>query len=767
MSKINRFLQSIYTDFSGGLNDSIAAISIGDNESVLSENADYSAEIKSYRTRQGIENVNQDPVGHVIRQTQNITVSFTDPHTLTEERYEFVRKNGAWYLGETAVSLSSYGLSVSGEGLTINGDTIVLIPSTATATFYFAPLDITDVHIWHVGSKYKKCVVFDGAVFEYDEANDTFIQKVSLWGRAGNDPKKKIYPFVVFNKFYFGDGHDLYCWGDHDYSTDSGSSPVTVNVGQIVQNNLNSGGSSGHFYQAKTQRSSINLTTENYRDTSNWTDVTEVPYVASSVMRKVTPYNPSQSESVDITVVSGSIEAGTITLYLDDTPHTASVSAGASIDTVVNAIKAMSITGWTSVKVGNTVTFTKNTVGLVTNGYIDAGETGCILTYTTAREGKINDNNLSPIEKCTMFVVHTASYRVFATGNPDDNAVYYSEIGNPTYFKSDYNKVYPENRYGKPTGLVQLSESVLVSFENGWYVWNGINVLEDAKWKPMNLPYGCVSNRTIALTPYSFIFLGRDGLYNVSASILNSDIVLLQGKDVISRITGSRVDKAISSIKDRTLCEGFFRDNTYYLAYNVEGSDGNTLVLKYEWETKSFTINTGWKANAWCEDGDGFYFASANYLMKVGVGFNDIDVVTGELKPIHFHIKTKEYHFGNATVNKVVRLVGVIFKQTVGVQEIDADCRVIMGYNDHIFEYELQTMDTTESLIWGRTWGKIWGYREAIVKMIELTQLSNTFQIEIQNNKLNSPLTVIAIGFVYEPTDFVIPTILKDEVLLE
>ena len=171
--------------------------------------------------------------------------------------------------------------------------------------------------------------------------------------------------------------------------------------------------------------------------------------------------------------------------------------------------------------------------------------------------------------------------------------------------------------------------------------------------------------------------------------------------------------------------------------------------------------------NAWFEDGYGFYFASTNYLMQVDVGICDVDAETGEDKAINLHIKTKEYHFGNPFVNKVVRLVGIIFKQTTTVSEIDADCRIIMGYNDHIFEYNLNTVDVSESLVWGRNWGRIWGFREAIVKMVELTQMSNTFQLEIKNNKLNSPLTVVAIGFVYEPTDFVIPTILKDEVLLQ
>jgi len=759
--KIDRFNQGIYSDFSGGFNDSVAAISIKDSEVVLSENAEYSAEIKSFKTRPGSTKMNTDSFAKQLRTmaSDTLTVTYTDPGTLTDEKYEFYYEDNAWHLEEITVTLSDYGLSVTGTPKA--GDKIVLIPSTATVNVYYAKVEVDDAHIWFIGSKYKRFLVINSKLYDYDQNSDTLTLAISLTNGA-----KRIHPFVVYNRFYFGDGSELYCIGDYDYSSEEGT--VSVSVGQIVRNNDNSTtGVLGHFYQAKTARTNIDLATEAYTNTTNWADVTEAPYFASNVARTVTPYDPSKPEVVYITVVSGSTAAGTVTIYLDDSAHTVAVGANASINTIVDAINAVSVTGWTSKKEGNSVVFTKSTNGLVTNGYVDPGETGCVLTYTTQQEGKINDNDLAPIKKCTMFVVHTASYRVFASGNPDDNAVYYSEIGNPTYFKSEYNKVYGLNEYGRPTGMLQLSESILVSYENGWYVWSGIYALEDARWKPLNLPYGCMCDRSIALTPHSFLFLGKDGIYNVSVSILNSELVLLQGNEVINKITGSRVDNTIASIDSKQDCIGYFYNNVYYLAYNTDKDDGNTRVLKFEWETKSFTETTGWKVNAWLEDGDGFYFASTNYLMITGVGTCDVDVETGEDKPINLHIKTKEYHFGNPMVNKVVRLVGIIFKQTTAVTEIDADCRVIMGYNDQIFEYSLNTVNTTESLVWGRTWGRIWGFREAIVKMVELTQMSNTFQLEVKNNKLNSPLTVVAIGFVYEATDFYTPTILKDEVLLE
>ena len=53
------FQQIVYSDFSGGYNDTSAAISIDDNQLSLSENADYAAEVKALQTRKGCVKINE------------------------------------------------------------------------------------------------------------------------------------------------------------------------------------------------------------------------------------------------------------------------------------------------------------------------------------------------------------------------------------------------------------------------------------------------------------------------------------------------------------------------------------------------------------------------------------------------------------------------------------------------------------------------------------------------------------------------------------
>lgn len=673
--------QKVFSDFSGGFNDSVAEISIKDSELCISENADYSVELKSLRTRKGSKPVN--------------TTSFGK--------------------------------------------------------------DVTDCYIWSAGSVEKKCLVMDGKVYEYTPAG-TLVEKCTL--SAG---KTRIYPFVVYNRLYFGDGNEIFVWGDYDHSSEEGTADITKD--QIVRNNDSTSGVKGHFYQAKSNRTGIDLKVENYANTTYWTDVTDVPFYSSSVVRKMQAFDPSKKETVLITVVKSGTAAGSITIMLNEVEYSVSLTTSSNVSGVVTAIKNAinAKPGWVATTSGNVVTCVKTEAGTSANGYVDTGDTGWTITYQTKVEGYPNDCNIDAIKKCTMFLVHTASYRVFATGNPDDNAIYYSEIGKPNYFKGEINKVYAANGFGKPTGITQLSESVLVSFEMGWYAWNGITPLEDASWKPLNIPYGCVCNDSIALTPYSFMFLSNDGIYNISASILNTELFMIQGTNVISKITKNRVDNAINKIFDKKACRAIFHRNTYYLAYNVDESRKNTRVLKYEWDSNSFTEVTGWEVNAWMQDSESLYFATKNYLAVANVTTSDLDVETGGEKPIEFYVKTKEYSFDNPFVEKVVNLIGFIFKQ---YKEVDIDAHasitVIAGYEKH----DIGAINISESLIYGRNWGLKWGFREAVVNMVEFTEASNTFQVEVRNNELNSPITLVGIGFIYEETDFTTPNILKDSELL-
>lgn len=107
----------------------------------------------------------------------------------------------------------------------------------------------------------------------------------------------------------------------------------------------------------------------------------------------------------------------------------------------------------------------------------------------------------------------------------------------------------------------------------------------------------------------------------------------------------------------------------------------------------------------------------------------------------------------------------MIFKQN-NAPLSNVDVNVIMGYEEYGLSYSVDDANLAESLIYGRDWGAIWGFSESVIKMIEVSRASNTFQVELTNNNLDDPITLIGIGFIFEESDLVLPNIMKDEVLL-
>ena len=722
--------QTIYRDFQGGYNNTISALMLRDNELALAENVDFAAEIGAFRTRRGCMKVNQTPLNS----------------------------------------------------------------------------EITDGFSWTVGSEYRKCIVVDSKVYQIDTATGSITEKISLSPGA-----VEIYPFTLNNVFYFGDGQELYVWGGADFTSEQGTKTIITN--DIVRNNDSSSGIKGDFYRALGNHGSIDLKTENYANVSRWENVTDVSGLASNVVKKMKPWDPSASEEFRIIVTRGASASGDIIVSLDNVSHATAVAASDLIDSICAKLLATSTPGWDKTLSGNVITYTKTVPGLCENGYVDTLSTGVTIIYDTIKEGKINDNNLDPIKKCTMFVLHTPSMRVFAAGGTGDNALFYSEIGNPTYFNSDICKVYPSSGFGKITALGALSKSIIVSYEDGWYVWEGVTPLSginQASWSPLNLPSGCVAHRSLTLAPNSFMFLGKDGIYRVDASILNETFVMYLGRRVIQRITLGRLDKTIESIVDKSKCRGVFYDNCYYLAFNeaaggrtlpanpdgsppfgarlgdiiesasgrfkiIGGSEGdwileplinvitgNTKVIKYEFDTDSFSIITGWYVNQWIRDPESLYFCTYNYLMASGRGYSDIDVYSGDIKPIRVHVKTKEFPLGNEFSYKFVQLVGLVFKQGDTEEESKSDVTLHSGY----IKYRVNDIDITESLVYGRSWGLTWGFKDSTAVIIEYTQPSTTYQIEFESTRINDPVTLLGICFTYRQTTVAKPDYMEDEALL-
>jgi hypothetical protein len=721
----------VYANFSGGLNDTSSPAALADSEVAIAENVDFATEVKAFSSRKGTQKVNAMSFGK----------------------------------------------------------------------------DVTDGFAWTVGPMYKKCVVMGKALYDLDGGTGAAKKKIKIQG-------DEIYPWVMYNRLYFGDGAELYVWGDFDYTTEIEETVSTgydseTGLGTIVRYNGDDAGKGvkGHFYMALTARPGVDIASENYLDETNWRDETDIPGMISSVVRPLPEVSGERKETFRFEVLSGATADGQIAFCLDNLFYSATLSstAHATVQAAAAAIKTQLLayadfgTGasakWElSGPEGNALTITAKSGGPIPDAFVDLGRNDYLLSlieiaWRTTVQGAADANDFAPIRKCTMFWMHSGSMRVFAGGSPDDNALWYSEIGEPGMWNSSINKVYPGNGFGKMTGLAELSGNLLVSYQNGWYAWSGIDVIEDAKWEMLNIPYGCACNRSIALTPYSFTFLARDGVYSVQASILNLAYVLVTGRSLIKKISEDKVENIVASIGNRQKCRGVFWENAYCLAYNyaeesppsprasytgfkevcsggcfADGIPANTKVLKYEWDTQSWTTYTGWTVNQWMTDATGLFFCTDNFVLKAGEGYSDTNTGNGEKKAIDVRVRTKDYVIYSPFKYKEVRFVGLMLKQFSGYGDSKLDVLMRAGHR----QFKILGIDSNESLAWGRSWFKRWGWRDEQIKIAEASEVADTFSLEFAHSQTDDPFTVIAIGFAYRTLRQMLPQdeeLLKDRVL--
>lgn len=357
-------------------------------------------------------------------------------------------------------------------------------------------------------------------------------------------------------------------------------------------------------------------------------------------------------------------------------------------------------------------------------------------------------NDLKPIMKCTNFVLHPDSYRVFAFGNPkDQSSIYYSEPGEPNFFK-ELNKIVPTMGDGPVKALTLLSKSVLVGFKYSWWEYKGIDPTVDATWNPLPVPNGVVSSDTIALTPTSITYLSTDGIYTMHMGILNQDIVMISSNELVRSITDAKVEKIIASIKNPEKTCAIFRDNKYFLAFNdKENVSTNNKILVYDWKLNSFVIYTGLEVNCMLKQLDhSMLLGSRNFTLKMNESYyNDVDS-NGNLKPIHLKVSTKRFSFGSPINQKLIHRFFLTSSQDVDIGNT-LNVRLKIDYSMSNF-YDVNL--NNESLIWGEAWGKVWGVADIASQEAKIRKKGVRTQVIFEANQINTRNTLVIYGIAFE-----------------
>lgn len=368
-------------------------------------------------------------------------------------------------------------------------------------------------------------------------------------------------------------------------------------------------------------------------------------------------------------------------------------------------------------------------------------------TISEVTPNSATDNDLTPIKRCRWFVWHPKSMRVFAALDPEDKAaLYYSEPNDPTYFKQT-SKLYPTTGDGPVTGLAIFGDAMLAFYNNSVWAWKGADPAADATWEKPAVGDGTFAGRSIALTPGGLTFVTKAGIVTMSPGLLDYNVVMIATESLIANWADGKVANIVRSVASgaRT-CAVYDRlNNKYLLAYSeVEERPDKILVL--DWTLKAFTRYVGLQVNDFCQRADGeLLIASNGYILKMGQGYKDFDVATGDYKAIEFGVKTKQFNLGYPFHEKKFRKLFLAARQ-YGAELSSATVIVNYDYDSE----EFTNVELDESFTWGEDWGKLWGWSDLVAKEARLHKKALRAQVEISNDVIDEPITVYGIAFEYK-----------------
>lgn len=364
-------------------------------------------------------------------------------------------------------------------------------------------------------------------------------------------------------------------------------------------------------------------------------------------------------------------------------------------------------------------------------------------TVTSVTPNAASDNNLAPIKRCKYLVRHPNSYRIFAAGDPQNpSAVYFSEINDPTYFKSS-SVLLPTTDDGQVVGLVPFGDAVVVLYAHSIWAWRGTDPATDATWKKVPTGVGAYSDACVALTPNSLGFLGPGGFYVVNPAIIGYDVTILPDEGLVRDITENKVGTLIKSITlpDRAVAVYDSQHQRLMLAYTDDPNGvRNTFILVYDWTIGAFTRYTNLPMNDLIRTLDGDILGATNgYIVRFGEGYRDYDG-----SAITMSIKTKEYNLDQPFRPKRITRLYTTYLQPVS-GDLQITTKVLV---DNVSQFQAAGVDASTNFKWGDPWKGVWGWNDLITTREKISQTGQRVQIEFTNDQLDMPATVY--GFAFE-----------------
>lgn len=328
-------------------------------------------------------------------------------------------------------------------------------------------------------------------------------------------------------------------------------------------------------------------------------------------------------------------------------------------------------------------------------------------------------------------------------------SLYFSEVGDPAYIKAT-NVIKFESDI---TGLCEFGGALLVSTVYNWYAIYGVDVT-NARIERLTVHSGSVSWRTVCKVENMLVFLGRDGVYGITAVYPE----MLSSVNLSSKKISNVINNSLLQINDAA---AIYKNGWYRVSFAPDLSDTSSRVeYRMRVDVTSSGISSAW-FGPFTHPVSRYYVFKGRfdtetkkvYSIYRGGGANTIfQHDTGDNydgKAIHFIVETKPFD-----PLKQFMLDYRFRKLFIGAKQYDvkSSSTQLTVTADYSKNAKLASLD--ESLVYGEgIWGEaFWGWSDFVVKELRLTGMQGKrIKVRVENNALDEPVTIYGIGFEFSP----------------
>ncbi|HYD90334.1 MAG TPA: hypothetical protein VEA37_02475, partial [Flavobacterium sp.] len=118
-------------------------------------------------------------------------------------------------------------------------------------------------------------------------------------------------------------------------------------------------------------------------------------------------------------------------------------------------------------------------------------------------------------------------------------------------------------------------------------------------------------------------------------------------------------------------------------------------------------------------------------------------------QPLHMiaeHYITLPDIYGQLNPFAVAKVKKFLLAAKQYTQAVTVDVTITCDYAQTTMTVELE-----ESFSWGKTWGLQWGWVDFLAKEGKVGKKARRVKVRIENNKVDSPVTILAVGFLFKP----------------